>query len=206
MIEFIGNYENLLVNFGYGALFAIVFAESGLFFGFFFPGDSLLFTAGLLVSKGLLDLKIVLIGVAICAILGDQVGYWMGAKYGRRFFCRPGSFIFNPEHIVKAEQFYNRHGKKTIVLARFVPAVRTFAPIVAGIARMDYRTFISYNILGGVLWTLSMVLLGYFLGSAVPEAGKYMDLIIIGIIVLSVLPILWEFAKSKMGKGAVKSA
>ncbi len=200
MIEIIGNLEGLIQTFGYAALFAIVFAESGLFFGFFFPGDSLLFTAGLLVSKGLLDLNIVIVGVAIFAILGDQVGYWMGAKYGRKFFSRQGSWIFNPAHVEKAEEFYNKHGKKTIVIARFVPAVRTFAPIVAGIAKMDYRTFITYNIIGGVLWTITMVMLGYFLGTAVPEAGKYMDLIIIGIIVLSALPIIWELAKSKIGK------
>ena len=199
MIEFIGNIEDIIIKFGYFALFAIVFAESGLFFGFFLPGDSLLFTAGLLVSKGILDLNIVLLGVAIFAILGDQVGYWMGAKYGRRFFSRPGSWIFNPAHVEKAEEFYNKHGKKTIVLARFVPAVRTFAPIVAGIAQMDYKTFITYNILGGVLWTLTMVLGGYFLGKAVPDAGKYIDYIIIGIIVLSVLPIAWEFIKAQKG-------
>ncbi len=202
MIEFIGNIEDLIASFGYAALFGIVFAESGLFFGFFFPGDSLLFTTGLLVSKGILDLNIVLVGIAVSAILGDQVGYWMGTKFGRGFFSRPGSFIFNPEHVERAEQFYRKHGKKTIVLARFIPAVRTFAPIVAGIAKMDYRTFVSYNVLGGIFWTLTMVLSGFFLGRTIPDAGKYIDLIIVGIIVLSILPIAWEFAKSKMGKQA----
>lgn len=200
MFEIIGNLEELILAFGYLVIFSFVFAESGLFFGFFLPGDSLLFTAGLLVSKGLLDLNIVLIGVAVSAILGDQVGYWMGAKFGRSFFTRKGLLFLNPEHVEKAEAFYNKHGKKTIVLARFVPVVRTFAPIVAGIARMDYRTFVSYNIIGGVLWTLTMVLFGFFLGRAIPDAGKYIDYIILVIIVLSVLPIAWEFVKSRMNK------
>lgn len=187
----------ILQSFGYPALFAIVFAESGLFFGFFLPGDSLLFTAGLLASQGIFDVWIVLIGVAIFAILGDQVGYWMGKKYGKGFFNNPNSFFRNPKRILQAEEFYSTHGKKTIVLARFVPAVRTFAPIVAGIGEMDYKTFVKYNIVGGILWTVLFVGLGYGLGSVIPNAGEYLTELVLIVIVLSLIPIGFEFLKSR---------
>ena len=162
MLDLSESIQGLLLGSGYLALFAIVFAESGLFFGFFLPGDSLLFTAGILAATGFFDLKIVLLGVAICAIAGDQVGYWTGANFGKKLFNKPGSFFFDPKHIEEAQGFYEKHGKKTIVLARFVPAIRTFAPIVAGIGGMDYKTFVTYNIAGGILWTLIFVLGGYF--------------------------------------------
>jgi len=187
----------ILQSFGYPALFAIVFAESGLFFGFFLPGDSLLFAAGLLASQGIFDFWIVLIGVAVFAILGDQVGYWMGKYYGRGFFNKPGSLFKDPNHIAQAEEFYQKHGKKTMVLARFVPAVRTFAPIVAGIGKMDYPTFVKYNVLGGILWTVLFVGLGYGLGSAIPNAGEYLTVLILAIVVLSFIPIGFEFLKSR---------
>ena len=195
MFDIIANLESFLLSFGYLALFGMVFAESGLFFGFFFPGDSLLFTAGLLSAKGFFDVKIILLGVVVCAIAGDQVGYWMGAKYGKGFFSRPGSFFFDPKHIEDAHGFYEKHGKKTIVLARFVPAVRTFAPIVAGIGKMDYRTFSIYNIAGGVLWTLVFVPAGYFLGTVIPDAGEMLTLVILGIIIISFIPIALELLK-----------
>src|SRR3989338_7259817 len=131
-----------LLSFGYFALFGIVFAESGLFFGFFLPGASLLFTAGVLASQGIFDIYIALIGTAFFAIAGDQVGYWMGKKYGKRFFNKEGRFFRNPKHITEAEKFYEKHGKKAIVFARFIPAIRTFAPIVAGIGNMEYKTFV----------------------------------------------------------------
>lgn len=184
-----------LLQFGYLALFFIVFAESGLFFGFFFPGDSLLFTAGLLASKGFFDLYIVLIGTAICAIAGDQVGYWTGKKYGRKLFNKPGNFFFDPKHINRAEEFYKKHGKKTIILARFVPAIRTFAPIVAGIGAMNYATFITYNIIGGIAWSTLFVAAGYLLGNVLPNAGDYLTGVIIVIIVVSFIPIGYEFYK-----------
>ncbi|MBI4210483.1 MAG: VTT domain-containing protein [Candidatus Diapherotrites archaeon] len=201
MFDLFGKVQDLLLGFGYTALFAIVFAESGLFFGFFLPGDSLLFTAGLMASQGLFDVKIVLVGVAVSAILGDQVGYWMGSKFGRGFFNRPDSIFFNPRHIEDAEAFYARHGKKTIVLARFVPAVRTFAPIVAGMAHMDYRTFVSYNVLGGVLWSVVFVLAGYFLGRAFPESGNLIAYIVIAIVLVTTVPIVMEFLKRLKNRG-----
>jgi membrane-associated protein len=201
MLDFFGPLEAVLVSFGYFALFGMVFAESGLFFGFFLPGDSLLFTAGLLASKGIFQIEWVLIGTAICAILGDQVGYWTGSKFGKRFFNKPKSLFRDPQHIKKAEEFYAKHGKKTIVLARFVPAVRTFAPIVAGTAHMDYKTFITYNILGGLLWTLVFVLAGYFLGSLLPNSGEILTGIVLLIILVSLVPLGIEyFRKQKKAK------
>ncbi len=197
MFDLIGNLEALLLSFGYVLLFGMIFAESGLFFGFFFPGDSLLFAAGVLAGKGFFDIHIVWFGTTICAIAGDQVGYWTGAKFGKDFFNKPGSFFRDPKHIQEAEDFYNKHGKKTIVLARFVPAVRTFAPIVAGIAKMDYREFVFYNVTGGILWTTLFVFAGYFIGVSIPNAGDTITLVMLAIIVLSLVPLALQFLKKK---------
>lgn len=187
----------LFQQFGYAVLFIIVFAESGLFIGFFLPGDSLLFTAGLLASQGHLDLAIVLFGTALAAILGDQVGYWSGKKFGPRFFSKPNDFFRDPKHVREAEEFYQKYGKISIVLARFMPAVRTFAPIVAGIGKMDYTEFVVYNIAGGILWTVVFVGLGYTLGSTIPDAENLLLPIVGGIMVLSLVPILWKMGKKK---------
>ena len=187
--------QPFLVQFGYLALFLIVFAESGLFFGFFLPGDSLLFTAGILASRGIFNVYLVFIGVIIFAILGDQVGYWTGKRFGRKLFNKPGNLFFDPKHIQQAEEFYKKHGKKMIILARFVPAVRTFAPIVAGIGAMDYKTFFIYNVVGGILWTLLFVGAGYLLGNALPNAGDYLTLIILAIIVVSLVPVVIEMQR-----------
>ncbi len=200
MLDILGSVEGLLTSFGYAALFAIVFAESGLFFGFFLPGDSLLFTAGLLASRGLFNIWLMVPGVAIAAILGDQVGYWMGHKYGRGFFNKPESMFRTPRHVEEAEAFYRKHGPMAIVLARFVPVVRTFAPIVAGIGSMDYRAFVTYNILGGVLWSTSLLLAGYYLGKILPDAGNEITLVILAIVVVSTIPLVMEFLK-RMRKG-----
>ncbi len=187
--------QPFLVQFGYVALFLIVFAESGLFFGFFFPGDSLLFTAGILASSGIFNIYAVLLGVAVFAILGDQVGYWTGKRFGRKLFNKPGNLFFDPKHIQRSEEFYKKHGKKMIILARFVPAVRTFAPIVAGIGAMDYKTFLVYNVVGGGLWTLLFVGAGYLLGNALPNAGEYLTLVILAIIVVSLVPVVIEMRR-----------
>lgn len=175
---------------GYLAIWAIIFAESGLFIGFFLPGDSLLFTAGVLASQGLLNIVILIIGSFIFAVLGDNVGYTTGKTFGRRLFQKEDSFLFHKKHLVKAQSFYNKHGKKTIVIARFMPIVRTFAPIVAGIGVMKYRTFFVYNLIGGFIWTFGVTLLGYFLGSLIPpdQIDKYLLPIILLIIVISVVP------------------
>lgn len=192
----------LITTAGLLGIFAIVFAESGLFFGFFLPGDSLLFTAGLFASQGYFDIAALLIGSIVAAIAGDSVGYAFGRRVGPAIFSREDSLFFHKKHVERASAFYARHGVKTIVLARFVPVVRTFAPIVAGIGQMRYRTFIMYNIMGGALWAGSMTLLGFFVGSLVSNAERYLHYIISGIIVLSFVPVILEWLRArKAGKG-----
>lgn len=184
--------KELIQTVGYVGLTAIVFAESGLFFGFFLPGDSLLVTAGLLATQGFFRIEILLLLLAFAAISGDSVGFWMGRKFGRRFFSREKSLLFDKKHLDRAHAFYEKHGGKTIILARFIPIIRTFAPIVAGIADMHYKKFLSFNIIGGILWSWGMLLLGYFLGSVIPDVDKYMIPIIGIIIFLSLLPPMIE--------------
>lgn len=178
----------------------IVFAESGLFFGFFLPGDSLLFTAGFLASQNYLDINILVWGSFICAILGDSVGYWFGNKVGPKIFNREDSIFFHKKHIERAQNFYNKYGNKTIFLARFVPIVRTFAPIVAGVGQMKYANFVTYNIVGGFVWCFGMVYSGYFLGKIIPGVDKYILPLILVIVVVSVLPIIFEVLKSRTEK------
>ncbi|MFN6571646.1 DedA family protein [Dendronalium sp. ChiSLP03b] len=180
----------LIKSLGYFGVWAIIFAESGLLIGFFLPGDSLLFTAGFIASQNFLNIWILMIGAFICAFLGDNVGYTTGHKFGRRLFQKEDSWLFHRKHVVKTQQFYQQHGKKTIVLARFVPIVRTFAPIVAGLGAMHYRTFLFYNLIGGFAWTFGLTLLGYFLGKSLPaeQVDKYLLPIIGLIIVVSLLP------------------
>ncbi len=175
----------------------VVFAESGLFFGFFLPGDSLLFTAGLFASQGYFSIYTLVIGCMIAAIAGDSVGYWFGKKAGPRIFSKEDSLLFHKKHVLRAQAFYEKYGTKTIFLARFVPIVRTFAPIVAGIGGMNYRTFLTYNISGGIFWVGSMTLSGYFLGTLFPAVTTYLHLIIAGIILLSFVPIAIEFIREK---------
>ena len=179
---------NLIQTVGIIGVFAIVFAESGLLIGFFLPGDSLLFTAGFLASQGVFSLPVLLIGCAVCAIVGDSVGYAFGRRVGRRLFLREDSKIFKKKHLMAAEAFYEKHGGKAIVLARFIPIVRTFAPIVAGIGEMEYRRFVTFNILGGLLWAVGVTIAGYFLGSVIPDVDKYLLPILAVIIFVSVLP------------------
>lgn len=167
---------------GYLGLFFIIFAESGLFFGFFFPGDSLLLTAGLLASRGILDIRMLIPLLFVAAVLGDNVGYWFGAKTGPRIFTRPNSLLFKRENLMKAHAFYEKHGGKTITLARWVPVVRTFAPIVAGAASMDYRRFFMFNVVGAFLWAIGMPLLGFGLGTwfgTVEGIDKYFTILVL---------------------------
>jgi membrane-associated protein len=192
--------KDLIALVGYPGLFSIVFAESGLFFGFFLPGDSLLVTAGLLASQDYFNLWYLLIMLPIAAVGGDSVGYWFGKKVGPKIFTEEGTFLLDRKHLAEAHKFYDKHGGKTIIIARFIPIIRTFAPIVAGVAQMDYSKFISYNVVGGVSWTVGMLLLGYFLGNVIPNVDKYL-LPIIGIIVfLSLLPPMWEYYQHNKGK------
>lgn len=178
----------ILPAIGYMGIFAIIFAESGLLIGFFLPGDSLLFTAGFLASQNVFDIKILSLLTFVAAVAGDSVGYAFGHRVGRRLFHRHESLFFHPDHLIRANNFYRKHGKKTIVLARFLPVVRTFAPIVAGIGDMDYKTFLTFNIIGGFLWAVCIPFAGYFLGNAIPDVDRYLLPIIAGIIVLSILP------------------
>ncbi|MEK7568872.1 MAG: VTT domain-containing protein [Patescibacteria group bacterium] len=190
----------LVQAFGYFGLFGIVFAETGLFFGFFFPGDSLLFTAGLISSQGFLNIWILVSFMITGAILGDSFGYWFGAKIGPRIFNREDSFFFHKKHIERTQKFYSKYGAKTVVLARFVPIVRTFAPILAGVGSMPYGIFVRYNILGGFVWGGGVTFLGYFLGKAIPDAERYLLPIVLAIIVISFLPIVREVVNSKREK------
>jgi membrane-associated protein len=178
----------------------IVFAESGLFFGFFLPGDSLLFTAGFLASQNLISIFWLLILCFIAAVVGDNVGYYFGRKTGPKIFNKEDSIFFHKSHIEKAKAFYEKYGKKTIFIARFIPVVRTFVPIVAGVAQMEYTTFMKYNLIGGFVWTWGMLGAGYLLGSVIPNAEKYLTPIILVIILTSILPAVIEFIKHRMNR------
>ena len=189
--------EGLIETFGTIGLFAIVFAETGLLVGFFLPGDSLLFTAGLLASQGKLNFPLILVGCFVAAVAGDQFGYGLGRRVGPALFRRPDSRLFQQEYVDKAEAYFRRHGSKTIVLARFVPVVRTFAPVVAGVGRMPYRTFVTFNVLGGLLWAVGITSLGYALGEAIPDIDRYLLPVIALIVVVSVLPVALEVLKAR---------
>jgi membrane-associated protein len=172
-------------------LFLIIFAESGLLVGFFFPGDSLLFVAGLLAHPGkkqLAPLWVILLGCFVAAVLGDQVGYVFGKKVGPSLFKRPDSRIFKQAYVGQAQDFFEKHGPKTILLARFVPIVRTFAPIVAGVANMRYRTFLVFNVVGGLLWAVGITMLGYIISDNVPWVKDNIEIVAIGVVVLSLIP------------------
>ena len=175
---------------GYVGLTGIIFAETGLLVGFFLPGDSLLVTAGLLASQPNFGLNVYLLGLilSIAAIVGDSVGYAIGRATGPRIFTRENSLLFNRKHLQRAHAFYERHGGKTIILARFMPIVRTFAPVVAGVAEMEYRSFLAFNVIGGLLWVWSMLFIGYFLGRWVPGIDKHIESVILVVIFLSILP------------------
>jgi len=181
-------------------VWAIVFTESGLLFGFFLPGDSLLFTAGFLASQGFFNVWVLAIGCFVMAVTGDSVGYFIGHKYGRRLFNKEDSLFFHKDHLIKANEFYKKHGGKTIILARFMPFIRTFAPIVAGIADMHYSTFLAYNVVGGFFWAIGVTLTGFFLGSIIPDVDKYLLPIIAGIIIVSVAPSAYHVLKDKQNR------
>ena len=183
-----------IINAGYVLMTIVVFTETGLLIGFCLPGDSLLVTAGFFASTGHLNLWLLNALLIPAAILGDTVGYWIGVKTGPHIFNRKKSFLFNPEHLKAAHEFYERHGGRTIVLARFVPVVRTFAPLVAGMGKMNYRHFLAYNVFGGIGWVLSMTLVGYFFGQILP--AKKLEYLIVAVIFISVLPAAIPVVKS----------
>lgn len=170
----------------------IVFAESGLLFGFFFPGDTLLLLSGVLASQGKFNLALLLIVISTSATLGGQVGYYLGKKYGPKIFSKKDGVIFKQEYIQKSEKFYENHGGKTIMLARFVPIIRTFAPVVAGVGKMNYKVFTIYNIVGSIVWGVTVTLIGYFFGSRIPNLDQYITMVVVGVVVLSFAPIIYH--------------
>lgn len=188
---------DIIVAFGYLGIFITIFAESGFLLGFFLPGDSLLFTVGIFASQGVFNIWTLLALCIPAAILGDSFGYYLGRKFGERIFNRQDSFLFKREYITRTTEFYKKYGKKTIILSRFVPIVRTFAPIMAGVGSMEYRTFLMYNVIGGVVWAGGILSIAYYLGSVIPGIEHYLGYIIVGIIVLSVVPIIVDFARKK---------
>lgn len=190
------NPSHLIATFGTIGLILVVFAESGLLFGFFLPGDSLLVTAGVLAAKGDLNLPVILVGVFLAAVAGDQVGYAFGNRVGPALFSRPDSRLFKRKHVERAQKYFDEHGPRTIVLARFVPVVRTFTPIVAGMGDMPYRLFATYNVLGGLLWGVGITMLGYALGEAF-DVDKYLLPIIGVIVVASAVPVLLEVRRAR---------
>ena len=179
---------SLIQTVGYLGVFAIVFVESGLLVGFFFPGDSLLFTAGFLASQGFFDIKVLIIGCFIAAVAGDSGGYDIGKKFGPKIFTKEDSLFFQQKHLTTAQNFYDKHGGKTIILARFMPVVRTFAPVVAGVGAMQYRRFLMFNLIGAVLWAIGITLAGFYLGRLIPDVDKYLLPIIGAIVFVSILP------------------
>ena len=200
--------DNLLATFGnyvYLALFFIIFSETGLAVGFFLPGDSLLVVSGLFAAAGKLNIALVLIAFFLGSVIGDSTGYWTGRVMGKTLFNREKSFIFKPSRVEKAKAFFEKHGAKTVIMARFVPIVRTFAPLVIGATEMPYIKFLTFSVLGSLLWILTMVLAGYFLGGVIERAlniklEDHIEKVVIVVVFLSLLPPIIEFLKSRFGK------
>jgi membrane-associated protein len=182
---------------GHAALVGIIFAETGIMAGFFLPGDSLLVTAGLLASAGLLNVWRLVIELSLAAVLGDNLNYFTGRRLGPALFVRDDSIFLNKAHLFRTQRFYEKYGAKTIVMARFVPIIRTFASAVAGVGQMNYRRFLFFDITGGCAWVCSMVLAGYFLGQSIPHIDRHIHEVILAVIVLSFIPIGLEYLKSR---------
>lgn len=185
----------LIGSLSYLGLFAVIFAESGLLVGFFLPGDSLLITAGILAKQGSIHLAGVMLAVALGAILGDSVGYAIGRRFGPGVFSRQNSRFFKPEYVERTHAFFERHGGKALILARFMPVVRTVAPTMAGVGKMPYGRFLTFNLVGGLLWSLSVPLLGYLLGGLIPNLDRYILLVVGVVVVLSFIPVALELRR-----------
>ena len=202
MLELIDQFRTLIapetiITAGYIIMALVIFSETGILAGFFLPGDSLLITAGLFAARG--DLDIVTLNVVLlpAAIIGDATGYWIGSIFGKKLFNKPDSRFFKKEYVDRTQAFYAKYGNKTIVIARFVPIVRTFAPVMAGVGSMKYSTFSFYNIFGGVLWICGLSFTGYFLGNLFPVLVEHLEKVILLVIFLSILPILIEVYKAR---------
>ncbi len=196
----------IIESVGYLGVFFIIFAESGLFIGAFLPGDSLLFTAGFLASQGFFDIYLLTPMTFIAAVLGDSVGYTFGHKVGKKLFQREDSIFFHKKHLIKAQNFYDKHGGKTITIARFLPIVRTFAPIVAGMGDMPYKRFLFFNIVGAFLWAICIPVLGFYLGNVIPGVDKYLLPILAIIIILSIAPSVIHLIRERKDDSEIKEA
>jgi len=197
LLHQIYDVEGLIRWGGLVMLVAIVFAETGLLIGFFLPGDSLLVTAGVFAAAGHLNIVLILVLVTFAAVAGDQLGYFIGYRAGSLIFTREDSLLFRRDHLLRAHAFYEKYGGKTIILARFMPIIRTFAPVVAGVGTMEYRRFVAYNVIGGVLWVWSMSLIGYGLGNAIPDIDKHIHKVIVVVVFLSILPGIIEYWRGR---------
>jgi len=206
LFQTLRDVEGLVRTGGLAVVCGIVFTETGLFFGFFLPGDSLLVTAGILAAAGHLSLGGLLGLVTLCAILGDQLNYFVGRQAGQALYRREDSLFFKKKHLERAHAFYEKNGVKTIIIARFVPIVRTFCPAVAGAAAMDYRTYLTFDIVGGVLWVFSMVLGGYFLGRSVPNVNQNLHIVIAVVVFLSLIPAGLEVLRQRRAERATAPA
>ena len=196
----------IIESVGYVGLFAIIFAESGLLVGFFLPGDSLLFTAGFLASQGFFNIWLLAPMMLIAAVLGDSIGYAFGHKVGPKLFKRTDSIFFHKKNLLRAKTFYDKHGGKAVTIARFMPVVRTFAPIVAGMGNMPYKKFLFYNLLGGFLWAVCLPFMGYYLGNLIPSVDKYLLPIIAVIIIASIAPSVIHLIKERGADDEIKEA
>lgn len=188
---------NLIQTGGLLLIFAIIFAESGIFIGFFFPGDTLLLSAGVFAAQGKLELVTLLPVIAVAAILGDNIGYLIGKKYGRHLFDKPNSVIFKQEYIHRAEKFFDKYGSKAMLVAHFVPIVRTFAPAAAGISNMNHKAFIIYDAIGDIAWAVVVTMIGYWFGSKIPNIDSYIMLVVGVVVAATILPTLYHYIKAK---------
>lgn len=195
--------EDVLKTFGYFGIFLIIFAESGLLIGFFLPGDSLLFTAGFLASQGVFNIALLCIITFIAAVVGDNVGYQFGKKAGPKIFNKQDSLLFSMDNIERSEKFYKKHGGKAIILSRFIPVVRTFAPIIAGVGKMKFIIFFAYNIVGALIWAVGVTLAGYYLGQSIPEIDTYLIPITLIIIILTSAPSIYHILKDQERRATI---
>jgi membrane-associated protein len=200
LVQFLFNVKGLIEWGGTLLVCAIVFIETGFFVGFFLPGDSLLVTAGVFAATGQIHLANLLLLVPLCAIVGDQLGYWIGRQAGQALYRREDSLIFRKRHLERAQQFYEKYGGKTVILARFVPVVRTFCPPVAGAAKMPYGRYLTYDVAGGYLWGGGMILVGYFLGSVIPNIGERIHYVIAAVIFLSLVPAIISVLRARSSR------